>query len=123
MPAGGWPEPVGEIAPIAAIIGADAALRLVEARGGTRVYIADGERAQILAEIIGVDGARAMADHYGRGEIKVPVARRWRILCCRAAGLSYQAIALRAGTSEGVVWRTLSEAGETRQLDLFGRAS
>ena len=118
-----WPQPVGEIEPIVAVIGAEAAFMLVEKRGGTRIYIADGAEGQVIANIVGLDAARKLSDHYGRGEFRVPLARRWRILCCRAAGLSYQATALRCGTTENVVWRTLNEAGGTRQLDLFNKAS
>ncbi len=118
-----WPRSVGEIEPIVALIGAEAAFDLAEQRGGTRIYIADGAQGQVIANIVGLDAARKLADHYGRGEFRVPLARRWRILCCRAAGLSYQATALRCGTTENVVWRTLNEAGGTRQPDLFDRAS
>jgi DNA-binding NarL/FixJ family response regulator len=114
------PPATDDVARLVAIVGPEAALALVEARGGTRIYVGEAIEGRTVADIIGVEPAARLAEAYGRETVKVPLAREWRVLVYKARGLSYREIALKAGCSENTVWETLSRHRQTRaQLDLF----
>jgi lambda repressor-like predicted transcriptional regulator len=118
------PQPTQDVEALVRLIGPEATLKLVESRGGTRLYVSEAIEGMTIADIVGVDAARILASEYGRDRIKIPLARPWRVLCYRARGLSYRAIALRAGCTEGTVWDILTRHGATSsQLDLFGRSA
>ena len=121
------PPPTDDIARLVGLIGPEATLRLVEARGGARVYLAESDA---LAEIVGLDGAAALRSRYGAVQIKIPIARPWRVLCYLAQGLSRDKTALKAGCSLNTVDRTVKNYGHPNgrtvvirpaspQLDLF----
>lgn len=117
--------PTEDVQKLVDLLGEVAALALIEARGGTRIYVADPDAGAELAKIVGLDGATAMHDRYGRGWYKVPVARRWRVLCYLAQGMNRTQTALRASCSENTVDDIVGRYGRPRgnQLDLFDRAS
>lgn len=125
------PPPTDEVAGLVELIGAEAALKLVEARGGTRIYVADPESGVAITDIIGVDAATALRARYGSNRYKVPIARPWRVLCYLAQGLSQERAALKAGCSTNTVVRAIRNYGHPdgcrqpvsrRQLDLFDKA-
>ena len=111
--------PPAELAWLVDVIGAAAALRLIEARGGTRLYVPRAvTQASALAREIGLAEARLMTTAPFAGDtITVPVARHWRVRQYRAAGLSQAAIARRLGCHEDTVWRLLRSA-QTEQMSL-----
>lgn len=124
------PPPTEDIARLVRLIGPEAVLRLVEARGGTRVYVGDPVEGAVLSEIIGLDAAATLRSRYGANPIKVPIARPWRVLCYLAQGLSRDKTALKAGCSLNTVDRTVKNYGHPNgrtvvakpasgQLDLF----
>lgn len=117
------PPPTDDIARLVGLIGASAALKLIEKSGGTRVYVGEAAEGRVLTRVIGIEAARALAEHYKGEAIKVPVARSWRILCYAAMGLTRIETALRAGCSENTVFETLNRLGrpelQHRQFDLF----
>jgi len=114
--------PTQDVAGLVELIGPEAALALMEARGGTRLYVSEAVAGRTITDIIGIDAAGKLASEYGRDRIKVPLGRVWRILCYRAQGQSYREIALRVGCGEGMVWSVLSRHGGTqKQYDLFDR--
>lgn len=119
------PPPTEDVAPLVELIGEEAALRLLEARGGVRVYVADPAEGRSLADIVGLDAAAAMRRKYGSTRIKLPVGRQWRVLCYKAMGLSRPKIALRAGCSETTVDDIVKRHGRpaSTQLDLFARSA
>lgn len=125
------PPPTDEIARLVELIGPEAALRLVEARGGARVYVCDPAAGGAIVDIIGVDATTALHARYGADTIKVPIARPWRVLCYLAMGLSQEQAALKAGCSRNSVQRALDKFGHpdgragrpaTSQLDMFDKA-
>jgi len=103
------------------IIGADAALSMIEAHGGTRVYVPKDINQNSAARLaLPLPEARSLGEAFGGEHILVPIARAWRVRMYRAAGLTYPAIARRLGITERAVGRILTDAGlTTSQGDLF----
>ena len=103
------------------IIGADAALRMIEAHGGTRVYVPKDVNQNSAARLaLPLPEARRLGEAYGGEHILVPIARAWRVRLYRAAGMTYPAIARRLGITERAVGRILTDAGlTTSQGDFF----
>lgn len=120
--------PTEDVQRLVDLVGEAGALALIEARGGTRIYIADyhaepNPEAE-LARLVGLDGAVAMYERYGRGWHRVPLARPWRVLCYLAQGLNRTQTALRAGCSENTVDDIVGRYGRPKsvQLDFFDKA-
>lgn len=115
------PPVPAELARFAAHLSPAEVLALVEAFGGTVIYVPhEPNQASPLTQALGRDGARALSAAMGGDRVKIPLAKYWRIRVGRAQGLSYREIARRVGTTEGVVWQHLHNAGQTRrQGDLF----
>ena len=114
---------LGEIMPDAAV------LRLIEAHGGTRIYVpkAPSDSSPLVASI-GMAAAQALAGIRGGEDFKVPLARWWRARILKAGGASYPAIARALGVTERAVHGYLQAARMTHagerpdaslQLDLF----
>ncbi len=103
------------------IIGADAALRMIEAHGGTRVYVPKDINQNSAARLaLPLPEARRLGEAYGGEHILVPIARAWRVRMYRAAGMTYPAIARKLGITERAVGRILTDAGLTiSQGDFF----
>ena len=106
-------------------------LRLIEWRGGRRLYVPREPAALAnrgLSAALGPGAAEVLAARFGGEYILVPLAKRWRARLYRGRGLSYGEIAVRLGCSESAVWRHLrapdaapphSRARDERQRDLF----
>lgn len=114
--------PPAELAYLADVIGPAATLRLIEEAGGTRIAIPKTvNQGTKLARLLGLDAARALVAWRGGEDVKIPLARHWRIRVYRAEGGSYTAIARRLGITEKAVHANLSAAQlTTHQFDLFG---
>jgi hypothetical protein len=115
------PPPPAELAWLTDLVGPAPLLRLIEAHGGTRLYIPkDPNQGMPIARLLGLDQARALAQRCGGDFLKVPLARNWRVRLYRARGDSYPAIARALGITESQVSKILTAAGATRaQMDLF----
>jgi hypothetical protein len=126
------PPPTEEVAGLVALLGPETALTLLEQRGGLRLFIADPARGSTIVEMLGLDAAVALHGRYGRGDIRVPLGRAWRVLCYIAMGLTGPQAAKRAGCTEKTVAAILKRYGRpngaaperpaTPQLDLFRKA-
>lgn len=116
--------PTEDVQKLVELLGEAGALRLIEARGGTRIYVADPTPETELARLVGLDGAAAMHDRYGRGWYRVPVARPWRVLCYIAQGMNRTQAALKAVCHENTVDDIVRRYGRpsSPQLDLFDKA-
>ena len=103
------------------IIGASAALAMIEAHGGTRVYVPKDINQNSAARLaLPLPEARRLGEAYGGEHILVPIARAWRVRMYRAAGMTYPAIARKLGITERAVGRILTDAGLTAsQGDFF----
>lgn len=115
------PPPTAECARLVQIMGAEGALALIEWQASARYYVPKSvDPSDPLAEAVGIDAALALVQARGGEQIKVPIAREWRIVIYRQRGQSYGAIAKRLMCSHNTVWRTLHAHEMTAsQLDLF----
>jgi len=114
--------PPAELHDLVRSIGAGAVLALIEADGGSRVFVPkQPDQATPLSRAIGLDAARVLAAEWGGDYLSVPLARAWRVRVYRAEGATQRAIARRLGITEGQVWKLLRDAGRTgaAQMDMF----
>lgn len=121
------------LARLAELIGLSATLRLVEARGGTRVYVP--ERAtgdHWLARLVGLPALTLLVEHYqneslelDRGAAAVRAARDRRMAGEHAEGASTASLALQYGLTQRQVFNILArvEGGDDSQPDLFARTA
>jgi hypothetical protein len=114
------PPPTPDVRRFVQALGPDAALAVIEARGGTRLWVPGQATGSTLVQELGEAATLRLVEAFGRGPIKVPVAREWRVQIYRARGMSYAQIARATGCSETSVHRILAGSGLTvsRQLDL-----
>lgn len=102
-------------------------LRLVEAYGGTRLFLPRSAAKESLTEAVSAKAAAALAERYAGSYIRVPLARELRARHYRAAGLSNAQIARRLGIAETGVDKLFDRmpnkpvkgSGDPRQADLF----
>lgn len=102
---------------IAGLVGTEAALKLVGARGGIRLYVPAAPRPQsTLAQIVGIEAASKLAGEFGGLTLVVPRAaaclraeRNRRIREEKAKGRSAAEIAREFQVTERLVWMVLGE--------------
>lgn len=88
------------------IVGEKAAIALISARGGESVYVpARIEERHPLADVMGLDAARALSDHLGGRGVNVMVPRAntsdWQLRRQKTAAL------LSAGATESMIAREM----------------
>ena len=112
--------PAPEVRLLVQAIGEQATLRLVEAFGGTRVYVAarPGEESQV-ATAVGLEAAAALgATELGGERVRVPLARAWRVQLLHALGATNPEIVRRVGMDRSTVYRIINAKRDTKQLYL-----
>ena len=102
-----------EIRWLSDIIGAEATLALIEAHGGTRLYMPKRSAGSTPEAAIGPEAAAKLAESHGGETLRIPIAREWRVRCYRAMGMSYTQIAKKTGLHDGSVHRILQNASLT----------
>lgn len=97
-----------------AVGSAENLLKLIEAHGGRRIPVPRVASADTkLARELGMTVAEGLAAWRGGEDIKVPLAKNWRIKVYREAGYSYTKIAATLGIGESAVHKHLQLAGMT----------
>src|SRR5712692_10202994 len=102
---------------LGAALGESAASRLIEAFGGSRIYVPHFPRpGDPLVSQIGMVAAAKLVRIYGgeRLDLPNPNSRRTRILELRRGGLSVDAIARQMGCTRRRVFQVLAEARPRR---------
>jgi hypothetical protein len=90
-------------------VGPEAALLLIEAFGGTEIYVPRNPvPTSPLVAAIGAEAAAALAHAYGTNELRVPSAKRWRVRVYAARGASQKQISLKVGLNQRTVERYLA---------------
>ena len=117
----GWPASLVEIAEV---IGQPAALRLVDAYGGTVCYVPQSvDAGHRLAQSIGLVAAGHLVARYGGEKVEVPVlhvARTRKAMIAQAEG-GVAEIARALGVTRRWVRavRNAGQGGDPRQIDMF----
>jgi len=116
------------LAALAALIGLPATLRLVEARGGTRVYVPDVATVDHwIARLIGLPALQQLVSERPRDYIELDRAtaalravRDRQIIADHAAGISTATLALENGLTQRQVFNILARTSAVAdQCDLF----
>lgn len=96
------------------LLGEEAAFRLVERRGGTRIFVPkELNLGHPLAREIGLGAALKLCGEFPSMWVKIPLCRDWRVQVYRARGMTYREIALRLVMTESGVSRVLTMTGAT----------
>lgn len=118
------------VAELLEILGPDGFFRLVETFPGLRLYVAADLALSELPAAIGEENAVRLSKHFPGGYFKVPLARGFRALRYREAGMGNREIATKLGMTETGVEKLLKRAKkanpgrgakpkDTRQLEMF----
>lgn len=112
---------------IADIIGLDAALKLVRAYSGLRLYIPERAHAgHPVAQIIGVENLQKLANIYGRENLSLPKIdaadrqiKHHTVHALRASGIPVKHVARETGYTERRIYQLEREGDDDNQPDLF----
>ena len=116
------PPPPANIALFIEVLGLDDTLRLIEAYGGTKIWVPSGigktQQATIdaLEADLGSASVKALIQTFGGGAITVPLCGEWRTAVYASRGLGRVAIARKLGCHADTVDRRLKRrSAEDRQ--------
>lgn len=107
-----------------AVIGMEATIRLLRARGGQRVHVPES-RSKLLTDIVGAESARQLCERFGGQELDLPkydkVAQQLRDVAIRAErpGASLNELAARHDLTRRHIQNILRD-NESSDPDLFG---
>lgn len=110
---------------VASAIGRESARKLIEAFGGTALFVPKtiGPKHPI-AKAIGAEAAKLLSTYFHGTELALPVSRIRREQVKSLGGeLTRQQIALKTGYSERQVYRILGNQADPSQGDLFSGES
>ncbi|MDA8049033.1 MAG: hypothetical protein M0002_03335 [Rhodospirillales bacterium] len=99
---------MSELGSLVELLGEDAALKLIELYGGTRLTVPKRIGPEdALGREVG-EAAVLLARYFGGSEVKVPMARPWRALIYQRMGLTRRQMARRLGCTETAVYGYLA---------------
>ncbi|AGH57990.1 hypothetical protein RHVG_00025 [Rhodovulum phage RS1] len=120
------PKPTAQLEPYVSALGTDLAITFLIAFGGAELYIpANPKGRSRIVEVIGRDGAEALATISDRLPRRVPLGKPWIAKVWYAKGLPKAEIARRLHTSDVSVRRWLAGQDgpdpkhDPRQMRLF----
>jgi hypothetical protein len=115
-----FPPPPPELAELVEVLGPADTMCLIEARGGTVIFVPNKSDRSKLAEELGEMIAARLSAEFAGCYLKVPLAKSWRIVVLASNGLTHQQIARRIGCHVDTVQRQLSQhRARNAQLDMF----
>jgi hypothetical protein len=94
----------------------EAALALIEAHGGTAVYVPHKSESSALAETIDGELIARLQKRYAGDWMRVPLALAWRIQIYRGRDMTIRDIARRLTMTENGVYKSLRLAGLSNSL-------
>ena len=90
------------------LVGEDAALLFIETFGGRRVFIPKRAATRaLISRVIGGTAAKALSAEFGGMQLRVPLAKQWRMKVYRQQGMSHSDIAKAIGATENSVQQAL----------------
>ncbi len=105
------------------LLGDDGFLLLIENQGGKRLHIPVNPNNSQLSDQIGLDNVEKLSKRYAGDQMRVPLAREFRVRQYRALDISNAKIARRIGMTETgvdkIVARLKRSGSDPRQNDLF----
>lgn len=113
------PKPPAQIEPFVRVLGIEGALAFLMTFGGAElVYHRNPVRSQ-LAQVMGVEAAKALADEDALRGLprRVPLAKPWCAQMLREKGLPVAEIARRMHASDVAVRRWLKQSAQDRPHD------
>lgn len=106
--------PPGNVSWLVALVGAEAALRLIEALGGTRLYIPyTPQPGQAVVELLGAEAAGILGAERGGETVKLPLCREWRARVYRSQGRTHREIARTLSADIATVERWTRRCGDS----------
>lgn len=107
------PRPPAHVQPFVEALGTDAAVRFLLHFGGAELTISLNPRDGELVEVLGQEGARALAALSARTALprRIPTAKPWLARVLKSQGLSHAKIARRLHVSDVAVRRYVAGAG------------
>lgn len=115
------PPPPANLEPYVRVLGVDLAIQFLSEFGGAELYLSRRPHASVpgrLAQLVGLDKARALAAAAERLPKRVPLGKRWIAQVLKSQGLSTAEIARRLKASDVAV-RGWLKAADDRQLSLL----
>lgn len=116
------PPPPEHLSLFVEVLGVDDTLRLIEAHGGTRLWVPKGvdnssvAAREVLEQRFGKPMTKELIIAFGGDFIQVPLCHEWRTLLYRHQGMSMPEIARKLNCHTVTVARRLSRAaGKTNQ--------
>lgn len=124
------PRAPAHVQPFVDALGLDDAVRFLLHFGGAELTISPNPRDGELVEVLGLDGARALADLAARTVLprRIPTAKPWLARLLKSEGLSHAKIARKLHVSDVAVRRYVAgqnhagegpKTGSKDQLTLF----
>ncbi|RVG08848.1 helix-turn-helix domain containing protein [Sinorhizobium meliloti] len=115
------PKPPANLAPYVEAIGAEDAVRLFLALGGTIIYLPKDRSTSRsrAAQVIGARKVETLAGRLGLDYVKVPLAKEWIARVMFAQGETIAEIARTVRSDVSTVRRWLGPSTGARQMDLF----
>lgn len=114
LPARPMPRPPAQVLPFVEALGADLAVTYLLTYGGSEVYVRTKPNECIpYVEVIGLDGAEALAQRAARGWMprRVPLANTWLAAMLAWQGLSATEIARKLRVTDVTVRKMLKGRG------------
>jgi hypothetical protein len=110
------------IAELLEVLGEEAFVKLCQAFGGTRLYVPrEVQKGHEICEAIGKIAAQKLVQRFSPGAVRVPLAKRERVLFYRRLGFSHAEIARLVGMGETSVERISQQARAEAEMSLVGR--
>lgn len=120
------PPPPPSLALYVDALGIDNTLRLIEAHGGTTIWIPKGvnnssaKRRKELEDEFGAAMVKELIALFGGGPIEVPLAKPWRAELYKAQGMTMTEIARKLGLSYRTIKRRhAGDKSNAEQFSLF----
>lgn len=111
------------IAELLDLLGEEAFVKLCQAFGGTRLYVPrEAPIGHEIYEAIGKIAAHQLVERFSPGAIRVPLAKRERVLFYRQQGLSHAKIARLVGMGETSVDRITQQERAEAETSPVGRS-